>query len=183
MYTVAWPNNAQPGDYLNTACAYTVGIQIGCKGVIVSTNKPTAVTLSSFNAQDRSPTAFGRIMLSWTTASEVNTAGFNLYRSERPEGPYTRINSQLIPASADQLIGDKYVYQDNNVSPGKTYYYQLEDVEYNGVSVQHPAISITAASAPGLGAIDGAMGPGWGALAAVAGVAFVILRRRSILRS
>ena len=30
--------------------------------------------------------------------------------------------------------------------PGRTYYYQVEDVELNGASVRHPAIAVTVQS-------------------------------------
>ena len=38
------------------------------------------------------------IVVRWSTESEVNTAGFNVYRSDSEDGPWTKINSQLIPA-------------------------------------------------------------------------------------
>jgi hypothetical protein len=93
-----------------------------------------------------------RIVVQWTTATEINTAGFNVYRAERAEGPYTKINAQLIPAS-DALIGGKYQYEDTTVVAGRTYYYQLEDVEYGGAAARHGPIIITAASPFGIGAL------------------------------
>lgn len=72
------------------------------------------------------------VVIDWSTASELNTAGFNLYRSESPDGPFSKINDNLIPASPDPLTGGSYSYTDKNVSPGRTYYYQLEDVEISG---------------------------------------------------
>ena len=32
------------------------------------------------------------VIVEWTTASELNTAGFNLYRRDSPDGPFTRLN-------------------------------------------------------------------------------------------
>lgn len=90
-----------------------------------------------------------RIVVQWTTATEINTAGFNIYRSERAEGPYTKINAQLIPAS-DALTGGKYQYEDTTVVAGQTYYYQLEDVEYGGAAARHGPIIITASGGWGL---------------------------------
>ncbi|MBI4790624.1 MAG: hypothetical protein HY782_26645, partial [Chloroflexi bacterium] len=97
-------------------------------------------------SSDANPAAAG-ITVQWTTASEVNTAGFNLYRGERKEGPFTKINPQLIPASNDSLVGGKYRFQDANVTPGQTYYYQLEDVETGGATTRHGPIVITAPAA------------------------------------
>lgn len=90
------------------------------------------------------------ITVQWTTGSEINTAGFNLYRSESAAGPFTRINAQLIPAANDPIAGGKYHYQDDDVKPGQTYYYELEDVELGGTSTRHGPIVIVAPSAEGI---------------------------------
>ena len=37
------------------------------------------------------------ISVEWSTASEIGTAGFNLYRSFSVEGPYEKVNEYLIP--------------------------------------------------------------------------------------
>jgi hypothetical protein len=72
------------------------------------------------------------VLLEWTTASELDTAGFNVYRGQNPDGPYQKINRNLIPSSPDPITGGDYQYADNGVEPGQTYYYQLEEVEING---------------------------------------------------
>ncbi len=74
------------------------------------------------------------IVIEWTTASELDTAGFNIYRSDSPDGEFVRINQTLIPASPDPLTGGSYEFKDPNVTPGKTYYYVLEDVDNNGLT-------------------------------------------------
>ena len=72
------------------------------------------------------------VTVEWSTASELNTAGFNVLRSDNPNGPFARLNPEVIPASPDPLVGGSYVYTDTNVTPGRTYYYQLEEVESGG---------------------------------------------------
>lgn len=90
------------------------------------------------------------VIVEWTTASELNTAGFNLYRRASPDGPFSRLNEHLIPASPDPLLGGSYAFTDTNVVAGRTYYYQLEDVETSGATTRHGPI---AAKAEGSGQI------------------------------
>jgi hypothetical protein len=112
------------------------------------------------------------VVVEWTTANEVNTAGFNLYRSEHPDGPYSRVNPSLIPASTDPLAGSEYEFEDTSVQAGRTYYYQLEDVEYSGATNRHGPIVVTA---PGLSPW---MVMALGALAVVAAGLVTAARRR-----
>jgi hypothetical protein len=93
----------------------------------------------------RAMTATGAtVMVEWTTASELNTAGFNVYRSASPAGPFTRINGDLIPASPDPLVGGSYIFTDTTVMAGHTYYYQLEDVESSGATTRHGPVQAKA---------------------------------------
>lgn len=84
------------------------------------------------------------VKIEWTTASELNTVGFNVYRRESMDGPETRINPELIPASTDPLQGGSYQFIDKAVEPGRTYYYELEDVEINGATNRswHTSVSV-----------------------------------------
>ena len=45
------------------------------------------------------------VTVEWSTASELNTAGFNVLRSDTPAGPFARLNREIIPASPDPLVG------------------------------------------------------------------------------
>ena len=82
----------------------------------------------------------GMVIVEWATESEVNLAGFNIYRSESPDGPYVKLNDTLIPASPDPIAGGSYSYSDATAEPGVTYYYQLEDVELDGKGTMHGPI-------------------------------------------
>ena len=59
------------------------------------------------------------VALSWT-ASATPGVTYNLYRSQVPGGPYTRIQSGVMGTSGN----------DTNVTPGQTYYYVA--TAYNG---------------------------------------------------
>jgi hypothetical protein len=78
-----------------------------------------------------------KTILEWSTESEIDNAGFNLYRSETENGNYIKINSSLIPAKGSSTQGASYEFADSNVQNRKTYYYKLEDIDVNGVSTFH----------------------------------------------
>jgi hypothetical protein len=94
--------------------------------------------------QPASTPVAGTVIVEWTTESEVNLAGFNIYRSENPDGPYVKLNDLLIPASPDPVTGGSYTYTDATAAPGVTYYYQLEDVELDGKATMHgPIVAVS----------------------------------------
>lgn len=87
------------------------------------------------------------IRVEWSTETEMNTAGFNVYRAESPDGPFDiKVNAELIPASPDPLSGGKYSLIDRAARPGVTYYYRLEEVEKTGLVSSHGPIQARAAS-------------------------------------
>lgn len=85
------------------------------------------------------------IIINWETATEFETAGYAIYRSDSPDGPFIKITTDLIPASTDPLTGGTYEYTDLNVLAGKTYYYQLEEIELSGNANIEGPIEVTAA--------------------------------------
>lgn len=73
------------------------------------------------------------VRVTWKTETEMNTAGFNLYRSTSPDGPFSeKVNEELIAPSADPLTGKEYMHIDTSAQAGVTYYYQLQEVERDG---------------------------------------------------
>ncbi|MBI5651852.1 MAG: hypothetical protein HZC40_15660 [Chloroflexi bacterium] len=136
-----------------------------------------AVTLSSFTARMITENISARVVMSWTTASEINTAGFNIYRSERADGPYTRINPQLIPAKNDLIAGGTYTYTDDKTQATQTYYYQLEDVELNGTSARHTPIAVNSVGMQSTTDWFG-IALGIGALAVIGGGVLLVRRMR-----
>jgi hypothetical protein len=100
---------------------------------------PTVIELSEFGAV---PGTF-RVTLQWITASEIDNAGFNLYRSTSENGAYTKINEALIPSRGSATQGATYEFVDKGVKNRETYYYTLEDVDSNGQSTFHGPVSAT----------------------------------------
>ncbi len=71
----------------------------------------TLITLASFTA---TPGSF-EVTLKWQTASEVDNAGFNLYRAESKDGDYEQINDSLIAAEGSATEGAEYEFIDEDV--------------------------------------------------------------------
>ncbi len=84
------------------------------------------------------------IVIEWSTGSELSTVGFNLLRSESPDGPWSKVNPSLIPPASDPLIGGDYSYVDQDIRPDVIYYYYLEDIDENGTTTRNGPIEITA---------------------------------------
>jgi hypothetical protein len=84
------------------------------------------------------------VVIEWETASEIDTAGFNLYRGSSPDGSFVRVNENIIPASPDPLTGGTYSYEDKQVQPGRTYYYELESIDVDGSTSRYGPTEVTA---------------------------------------
>jgi len=80
------------------------------------------------------------IVVEWSTASELETVGFNILRSEIEDGSFKQINNHTISSSNDPLTGGEYIFEDQDVVAGETYYYKLEEIENNGGKNQHGPI-------------------------------------------
>jgi hypothetical protein len=99
----------------------------------------TVISLSSLDAIPQS----NKVVIKWSTESEINNAGFNLYRSEAEDGEYAKINTSLISAQGSSTESALYDFTDTDVTNRKTYYYKLEDIDFNGKSTMHGPVSAT----------------------------------------
>jgi hypothetical protein len=98
----------------------------------------TVIELIAFTA---TANGNGSVTLAWETATEIDTAGFNLYRSASPNGPYVQVNGLLIGAQGAFGGGASYTYADD---PGTgTWYYRLVDVDTSGRETTHGPASVT----------------------------------------
>lgn len=89
-----------------------------------------AVTLTYFDAE---PDMNG-IVIKWGTASEYDILGFYVLRSESENGTYTRLNNEVIIGQGNSITGADYAFDDSNVLPGVTYYYELEVLDLDNQS-------------------------------------------------
>lgn len=97
------------------------------------------VTLSSFTAI---PTDSG-VMLKWRTESEVDNLGWNIYRSEKTDGKFVKINDKLISGAGNSAMPNSYQFVDKTAIKGRQYYYYLEDVDIAGMRNKSLIIQIS----------------------------------------
>ncbi len=97
------------------------------------------VELSSFEVES----VDGLVELNWVTASETNNAGFYIEYSDKPDGPFSRLNSELISGLGTDNNGRDYSYIDDTGEVGEKRYYRLVDIDYNGNMMTHDVISTT----------------------------------------
>ncbi len=128
---------------------------------------PNLIELVSFTSVGYSDS----VTLAWETASEIDNAGFHIWRSDSKDGEYVRITDALIPAKGDSVTGATYVYEDLDAR-GADYSYQLEDIDYSGVSTFHDLTARYVALVTGWNILDGDAFAGLsvsGALSSIAG--------------
>ncbi len=89
---------------------------------------PLPVSLSFF----RPTLTDGKVVIHWTTESELDNAGFNILRSDSRNGEFTQVNDQLIQGKGTTAERSTYKWVDISAKPGAVYYYQIEDVSFAG---------------------------------------------------
>jgi len=142
---------------------------------------PLAVDLASFTAA----AAPEGVTLAWQTVSEMDNAGFNVYRSESDAGPWVKLTETLIPAKAPgSAEGQAYTWTDASAEAGLTYFYQLEDVALSGVTTLHAPVSVAlmGPNAVGLAGFGAAATTSAPALAGLAGIALAALAGAGLRR-
>ena len=89
------------------------------------------VELSQFRpARDK---VTGAVVITWSTQSELNNAGFFIKRSQQRDGEFKVINATMIAKAQVQLVRSSSIrINDTTAQPNVVYYYQIEDVSLDG---------------------------------------------------
>ena len=72
----------------------------------------------------------------WTTASEANTFGYDVYRSDSEKGKFLRITKKPILGNGTTSETHKYEFVDDTIDPCKEYWYYVEEVTTDGQRVK-----------------------------------------------
>jgi hypothetical protein len=119
-----WVFHLEPGDQL-----------VINNNIPLTPQQPTNVELSSFSADVEE----NRVIISWTTETELNNAGFNIFRSKQEESGFEKINESMIQAQGDATSGATYTFVDKPDEAGN-FYYKLQDVSLDGATKFHGTI-------------------------------------------
>lgn len=99
-----------------------------------------SVELSDFTGT----TLSDNILLNWKTLSETNNLYFLILRREDDQSLFERIPDAVIAGKGTTLLEHFYSYRDENIQPGIQYFYQLQQVDYDGSSTFYGPIEVTA---------------------------------------
>ena len=68
----------------------------------------------------------------WTTASEQNTFGYDVYRSDSENGKFVRITKKPVLGNGTTSETHKYEFVDDTIDPCKEYWYYVEEITTSG---------------------------------------------------
>jgi hypothetical protein len=83
--------------------------------------------------QEPQPAAALQNVIRWSTASEVDNFGFDVYRAEQENGPFERITQQPVSGAGTSDEPARYEYADASIKPDTQYYYYVESISMSGV--------------------------------------------------
>ncbi|MBN2461046.1 MAG: T9SS type A sorting domain-containing protein [Candidatus Cloacimonetes bacterium] len=138
-----WEDNAvwgSPGDWNELFNPEPPYESLDFAFVITNDTQQLPVELSSFTAvySNSCPTLF------WTTQSESNNLGWNVYRSYSNDLEQSlQINNELIPGAGTTSEPTDYIYEDEyEVVIGNEYWYWIESVQTSGETITYGPISL-----------------------------------------
>jgi hypothetical protein len=99
----------------------------GPASVPIATEAPPASSPAS--APVRTP---GQITVAWKARRDSQAFGYLVYRAERREGPFQRLNAQIVRVPADGAEQHAYFLVDRQVRGAQTYYYYVDMLTLEG---------------------------------------------------
>jgi len=97
--------------------------------------------------------------LKWSTASEVENFGYDVYRADAEDGPWVRINTKPIAGAGTLDEPSYYQYVDTDIDPSKPYFYYVESISLKGVREKFTPVIKAPAKRPAPGASPAAAPP------------------------
>ena len=114
--------------HLSAHSYYGLPTDVGTPGFRAGGALP--VELSHFRPARNKET--GAVVITWSTQSELNNAGFFIKRSQQRDGEFQIINATMIAGAGTTSEKQFYTYTDTTAQPNVVYYYQIKDVSLDG---------------------------------------------------
>lgn len=70
--------------------------------------------------------------LKWTTASEQDNFGYDVYRGVSEDGPFTKLTGKPLLGHGTTDETSNYSYRDAGIDPCKAYWYYVESISTRG---------------------------------------------------
>lgn len=74
----------------------------------------------------------GRVFIRWRTETQEDNYGFNIYRADKPDGDYRRVNRTIIPGEGSTNVPKEYCFMETGLPRGSVWYYKIESVDTMG---------------------------------------------------
>ena len=85
----------------------------------------------------------GAILLTWTTGSETENLGYHIYRCLTIDGEYEKLTLELIEGAGSSRTTQAYKFIDQDVQDGATYFYILEQVNFDGMKTMYGPVTVS----------------------------------------
>ena len=138
-YLYVWPVRC----YIQADVDYWKTLYEQSQAELEACKNPTLVEMSSLEAQPSNKS----ITLKWRTESEIDNAGFNIWRADG----FIKITSEMIPPKGTATEGAEYNFLDEVLFNRTPYIYLLEDVDNNGISTFHGPVKAVPRAIYGIG--------------------------------
>ena len=120
----------------------TLRIATHGRGMWENSGPPLPIQLASFAGAVQSGHT---VLLSWSTASETNSYGFEIQKSAAPAGPFASIPGSFVKGHGTTTAPESYTYTD--ADPGTApVYYRLKQLDLDGTFRYSDGIEVDPAS-------------------------------------
>jgi len=124
------PRDAAALRFLACACL-AIGLGVaGCSGAV--RGPADAVQDAPAVADEGGAGEAPSNTLRWTTASEVDNFGFDVYRADSEDGPFEKLTDRPIAGAGTADVQTRYKYVDDTIERGREYFYYVESISMGG---------------------------------------------------
>ncbi len=95
-----------------------------------STPEPAQAATTDPSNEGATPEAYNNT-IRWRTASEVDNFGFDVYRGDAENGPFTRLTESPIDGAGTTDEPTSYTFVDDTIAPDRAYWYYVESISMN----------------------------------------------------